>query len=364
MNLFTVKNFDSTRWQRIQTDSTAWWQGSLERPLLQIRLHNAPSTRKPAKVPYHHFQSFYDLSIPAADIIDAWDYELSKTRFVGDAFPHIFVNFGPGVIAAFLGCTLKNGNGTVWFHSDCRQDICDVRLKYNKDNPWLIRVKEIMNAAIERWQGTVQIGMTDLGGNLDILSTFRPDEGLLLDLYDHPEAVKSLTFQAHELWWRYFDELNTVLRTANPGYTAWCPIFSASPYYMLQCDFSYMIGPDMFDEFVKPELMASCKKLANPFYHLDGRGQLPHLESLLAIPQLKGIQWVPGEGSPGQKFWPDVYRKIYDAGKLIQIYDSDDLTVFDAIVEQTGTAQGIVLIADVDVSQADRVEALIEKWYK
>jgi hypothetical protein len=90
--------------------------------------------------------------------------------------------------------------------------------------------------------------MTDLGGNLDILASFRPSDALLLDLYDHPEDIKRLTWQAHEAWWRYFNELNAVLRPPNPGYTAWTPIFSESPYYMLQCDFCYMIGPDMFDD--------------------------------------------------------------------------------------------------------------------
>jgi len=41
--------------------------------------------------------------------------------------------------------------------------------------------------------------MTDLGGNLDILSTFRPGTDLLLDLYDHPEDVKRLTGEAHTM---------------------------------------------------------------------------------------------------------------------------------------------------------------------
>ena len=32
------------------------------------------------------------------------------------------------------------------------------------------------------------------------------------------------------------------------------PIYSEKPYYPLQCDFSAMISPDMFEEFVLPEL--------------------------------------------------------------------------------------------------------------
>jgi 5-methyltetrahydrofolate--homocysteine methyltransferase len=67
---------------------------------------------------------------------------------------------------------------------------------------------------------------------------------------------------------------------------------------MLSSDFSYLIGPAMFDEFVKPGLADSCRRLPHSFYHLDGPGQLAHLDSLLAIAELDGIQWVPGAGQP------------------------------------------------------------------
>jgi hypothetical protein len=355
--------FNESHWQRIKTDASAWWAGELERPLLHIKLIHAPATRQRSKLPYYDFQSFYDLSVPAADIVDAMDYELSRIRYAGDGFPQTFVNFGPGAIAACLGCVLENGNGTVWCHPLRKLEVTEIRLEYDKDNVWLNRVKEIMAAAMARWQGTVQVGMTDLGGNLDTLSFFRPGEGLLFDLYDYPETVKHLAGQAHDLWWRYYNEFNAILQKDNPGYTTWCPIFSEVPYYFLQCDFSYMIGPYMFNEFVKPELVTSCKRLANSFYHLDGQGQLPHLDALLSIPELKGVQWIPGDGAPGRQYWPEVYRKIHDAAKLIQISGGlEILDAFDAIVEQIGAAQGLFLYAEVDISQVSKVEAFLEKY--
>ena len=67
------------------------------------------------------------------------------------------MNFGPGVIAAFLGCVLENGNGTVWCHPSRKQEIRDIQFEYDKDNVWFNRVKEIMAAAIDRWQGTAAL---------------------------------------------------------------------------------------------------------------------------------------------------------------------------------------------------------------
>lgn len=340
-------DFNMERWARIREDSNAWWAGQLDRPLIQFVIDgNDPGRPKP-DLPLYAYQAFYDLSIPVEAIIDRIDYDLSCKRFLGDAFPAFWPNFGPGVVAAFLGAKLETSlkNQTVWFRPAHEDEIGNLSLQYDPDNIWFNRIESLCKAAVQRWEGSVQIGMTDLGGNLDILSVFRPGGKLILDLYDSPDRVKELTWSAHQLWWRYFDEFNSIIQPCNPGYSTWAGLFSSETHYMLQCDFAYMIGPDMFDEFVKPELEASCKRLKNAFYHLDGPGQLPHLDSLLRIDELKGIQWVPGEGAPACKHWPEVYRKIRDAGKLIQVFG--DPETLDAIADQLGSAKGILLSGQV-----------------
>ncbi len=354
-------HFEKARWSRIAEDARRWWAGELDRPLIQVRLGGAEAGRREPALPAHGFHSFYELSVPAEDIVDRWDYDISCRRFLGDAFPRVWPNFGAGVLAAFLGAGLENRAETVWFHPPREQDIADVHFEYNDDNVWLRRVRDLMRAALDRWQGNVQLAMTDLGGNLDVLASFRPGERLLLDLDDDPEDVKRVTWEAHEMWWRAFDELDSVLQAGgNPGHTAWTPIFSGPTYYMLQCDFCYMIGPDMFDEFVKPELAACCRRLANPFYHLDGPGALAHLDSLLEIEELGGVQWVPGDGQPDMAHWPHVYRKIRDAGKLVQLFGGPE--VLDAVAHQLGSARGIVLITGADASREDEVRRWLESY--
>ena len=134
---------------------------------------------------------------------------------------------------------------------------------------------------------------------------------------------------------------------------------------MLQCDFAYMLGPRMFDEFVKPELAASCRRLDHAFYHLDGIGQLAHLDSLLSIPELKGVQWVPGAGQPDVTNWPEVYRKIRKAGKLVQVFvgqSESGFRLLDTLVKQVGSAEGLVLIGGVDQSERGQAEAMMRRY--
>lgn len=355
-------DFSTERWDIVAENYTEWWNGTLKRPIISIQTGGRDAGRPQPTLPYHFFVSFYDLSVAPEDIIDTHDYVLSTVKYLGDSFPKWSSYFGPGVAAAFLGADLENSinSGTTWFKPKEIQDISSVNFKYDPENVWFQRVKAIYTAAKERWGDMVHYDMTDLGGNLDILSSFRPSENLLYDLYDHPDEVKRLTWQAHDMWWKYFDELNELLMPPNRGYSCWAPMWSPEPYYMLQCDFCYMIGPDMFDEFVKPELEATCKKLKNAFYHLDGIGELPHLDSLLQIKELKGIQWVPGDGQPDCSHWPEVYKKIRDAGKLIQALGSPK--VLDDLVEQLGTGEGICMAAFAESESEAR--SFVDKYYR
>lgn len=355
-------DFSEDRWQRIRKNAQLWWAGKLGRPLFQITLTGQESDRERPALREKDFVPCYGASASCEQIVDRWDYELSCRRFIGDAFPQVWPNFGAGVAAVFMGAKLEARDETVWFHPDTQSELADVKLRYDHENLWLKMVRDLCQVAGERWQGLVQIGMTDLGGTLDILSTFRPGQQLLLDLYDHPSHVKRLTWQIHELWFRYFEEIDAILRQTNPGYSAWPGFYCRQMHYMLQCDFSYMISAEMFEEFVKPELVASCRRLASPFYHLDGPGALRHLDSLLDIPELKGIQWVPGSGQPDCKHWPEVYRKIRDAGKLIQIWIDEQFTNLDVLAEQLGSADGIVVCGEVPAENQPQLVELLERY--
>lgn len=332
-------DFTPERWTQIKETYRRWWARELERPLIPVQIVGRDPGRAKPDGSYLGQDNCTDFSISPEQIIDRIDYEISTSHFLGDAFPCCSMHgFGPGVIAAFLGATLDNSTGRVWFHPPSRKSIGEIHFRFDPDNVWFRRLCDICRAGMERWQGQVLMTMTDLGGNLDILSAFRPGEELLMDLYDEPDEVKRLAWEAHEAWHQYFDALNAVLQPTNPGYSHWAQIYSEKPSYILQCDFSYMIGPDMFDEFVRPELAASCRRLGNSFYHLDGKGQIPHLDSVLSIPELGGVQWVPGDGAPDCRHWPEIYQKIAAANKNIQLCGGFD--VLDAVTEQLGSGKG------------------------
>lgn len=326
--------FSPQDWERVEHDFMAWWASELARPLVLF------SGLDPVSLPQRRgFMSNYPLDMSAEEIIDLYEPAFAATRFYGDAFPWLWINFGPGIMAGFTGArvhTVTEPSETTWFSPAQKAERSDVHPTYDPDNVWWKRVQTVTTEAVRRWNGQVAVGHTDLGGNLDILASYRGTDRLLLDLIDRPEEVERLAGEVTRLWLRYYDELDAAIRKdaaiqkdgqgrpACRGTSCWTPIWSTGTTYMLQCDFSYMISPAMFERFVLPDLTACCDHLDHGFYHLDGKGEIPHLDLLLSIKRLRGIQWIPGDGNPPPDQWLSLLKRIRDGGKLCQVFVSPD----------------------------------------
>ena len=133
---------------------------------------------------------------------------------------------------------------------------------------------------------------------------------------DEDEVLRCIR-EIQEMWFLYYDKFNAVMAPEAMGYSDWYRIYQESPGYILQSDFSYMISPSMFGIFVAPELASSAARMTNAVYHMDGIGQIPHLDQILAIEGIKGIQWVPGDGTPSEQNWDAINERILASGKKL-----------------------------------------------
>lgn len=343
-----------------------YWEQTLERALFPIAITGYESKRSKPK----HLQSgqplFADTAVTPYEIIDCIDYELSTTEFLGDFFPHCNMVFtGPGIVAAFLGAEVLISEGNIWFNPKGKLELKDLHFEYDANNYWLNRCKEIIQEGKKRWGNEVVISLPDLGGVADVLATFRGTEDFLYDLYDEPNEVIRVINEISELWFVYYDELSKLC--ANDSiFSNWSGIISKTSTYMFQSDFCYMLGNDMFNEFIKPDLKCSFEKTARSCYHLDGVGQLTHLDSLLQIDSLKLVQWVPGAGATDLNHWIDVYDKVLNSGKLLQVVHSNNdtsLKQLDTIIEKRGSLKGVVHgLMRFDKSQREVALKLLDKY--
>lgn len=315
-------HFTEEDWERFQQNWVLWWEGELERPLVMIEGIEVPPGVSLPEV--HEFISNFPLDMPAEEVVARYQAHLEVRRFYGDAWPRWWINFGPGIVAGFLGAKVNSVPETVWFEPAEVVPISEIHPRYDPDNIWWRRIQDLTRTAVEMWGDQVSVSVTDLGGNLDILASLRTTEGLLTDLYDAPEEVERAVREITQLWLRYYDELYAIIKPAGRGTTCWAPIWSPGRCYMLQSDFAYMISPRMFERFVLPDLAACCEALDHGFYHLDGKGQIVHLDMLLSLERLRGIQWIPGDGQPPPECWLPLLKRIKDGGKRCQLFVSPE----------------------------------------
>jgi len=324
----TPTPFTEADWARLERDWTAWWNHDLDRPLL-VSINTRPTDR--VRPSWWGGLGQMPLTVPAEEIAaELWD-DISRTTHHGDSWPRAWMNYGPGIGAAFLGGELEAAPDTVWFRPGiwAGKPLNEIRPSYDPDQVWWQRIQEVTTACLAQFAGRAQVGFTDIGGNLDLAASLRDTMTLLEDCIDDPEAVDELCQHLTQLWLRFYKEQYALIGAAGRGTSAWAPLWSPGRTYMLQSDFSYMIGPDQFARWVVPDLAACCAELDHGFYHLDGKGQIPHLDHLLAVPGLKGVQWIPGAGQPeaADPVWWPLLKRIRDAGKLVQIYSPGDLVL-------------------------------------
>ena len=317
----------------------AFWAGQLDRPLVLLsgQRKDAPATQ-----PWQGYIPAYG-DMPVEQIVDIAEASIRATWYAGDGYPYLFTNYGAGSAAAYTGLARAqySGDGGVWFCPAVDTELADLRVEPRTDTQWFGHTDGYMRAIVDRIGGKTQITLPDLGGMLDILASIRTTETLLTDLIDAPDAVERLVWEVFEAWWAYYEHFYAILKGRSPGCMAWAPAWSPKRTYMFQSDFAYMVSPQMCGRLVIPELTECCRRVDHGFYHLDGVGQLPHLDLFLGIDELRGIQWVPGAGKANPCKWPDVFKRILAAGKRVQTWAMEPDEIFEAI-EYTKGGRGII----------------------
>ena len=242
-----------------------------------------------------------------------------NTYFGGEALPILWPNVGPDFFGALFGCDLEFGENTSWAHP-CVEDWDALKpLALDPRNVWWKKMVEMTTAMADDARGDYLVGITDIHSGADGLVSLRGPQNLCLDLADCPDAVKRVNFEMLEVYQAVVRALHAIASRDQEGSTNWMRIWHPKLWYVTSCDFSCMISPNAYAEFCLDEIRREIDFLDASVYHLDGPGALKHLDALLQIPNLNGIQWVYGAGQPTARHWIPILKKIQEAGKTIQV---------------------------------------------
>lgn len=297
---------------------TTWWNGGdIGRPAMHVL---APRSEP------------LDIGVPAMAEPDGWQTHYSTSDFdyrvnqglrqfagqhcLGDSVPMVTPALAPNCLALYLGCRGVEMPGTVWCEP-CIDQPEDARFDFDPDNFYWRFTHRLADAWLARGAGEFLIAFPDLIEGLDTLAAMYGSEKLLTDLIDRPDWVRACLRRITDHYFHCYDILYDKIRDEVGGsiFWAWAP----GRMTKLQCDFSAMISPEMFGEFMVPVLTEMTERVSYSMYHWDGPGAIKHLDHLLKIPRLDMIQWTPGAGAepPDHARWWPLYHRIIDAGKKV-----------------------------------------------
>lgn len=303
-------------WDQVQKKFIEYWdKENHDRPLIHITAKKAGYIPKTVSAP----EKLVDRWMDTEYVIESSRERFASTYFAGEAFPNMWPNLGPDIFGAILGDDIEFGENTSW--SKHLMDTWEKAGKFEFDpyNYWWKKIKSMTEEIVKDSKGDYFVGITDLHAGADGLVSLRGPETLSFDLYDYPEEVKKASFELFEVFKIVLDELYKITTSKQKGSSNWMGIWHPGKWYVTSCDFMGMISGEMYREFVEPELLAELDWLEASIFHLDGPGALRHLDELLKIPTLNGVQWVYGAGQPTAAYWIPVLKKIQNAGKLIHI---------------------------------------------
>ena len=355
--------FDECRWQKIQDSYEAWWQRKTAHPILNLSFYGAdPGMRRPEGLITGNL-FHYDFCESAESIAEKSEYLMRSLCYDYEGFPYVFMYFGPVHTFEFFGARAHIAPDTVWYAAENLPPIEEMHIALDHRSVFYPRYREIAKACEERFGGGYAISGPSAGGYcLDMVAEFYKPDKLGCLLYDKPDEINRLSMEFHKASQNVAKSLIALTPSAR-GYSSWGGMFAPIPWAGLQCDFSAMIGPEHFERFVKWDLeLAVSESPRYNYYHLDGTGELIHLDSILAIEDLKCVQWVPEPGTPGIDSCPEIYKKISDANKNIWVLGG--LENVEIIADQIGTAKGLYWCGSYPVSERERITKLAERLTK
>ncbi len=293
-------------------------------------------------------------------IVDRYRYFCETHAFLGESFPNLNIDFGPGSLASYLGSEIGFKEDTVWFNK-CLDGWDGVpKLTFDPENKWFKKHLQLAKDCQALAGDDFYVDMPDLMENIDVLASLRGAQDILFDLLDEPEMIGERIQEVTDIYYEYYDRFYDVIKDEEGGnaYTVF-QIWGPGRTVKLQCDFSAMMSPEDFRKYIQPSLRTQSENVDHVLYHLDGPAAIKHMDALMEIDGIDALQWTSGDAGPDGTLpdWDVIYDKAIAAGKSIwvKVYSGefeDWIRNVDRIVNKYGSHSLFLLFPEMSMEQA------------
>ena len=303
-------------WEETKGRFLAWWNGDvLDRVALQVSAPKDGCTPREIPEPRTLIERWLNIDWILEDAEEGF-----RTQYYGgEAFPCFFPNLGPDACAAFLGADLEFRESTSWVTPLIESWDALPEFRIDPENRWWRWMMNATEAAVKAGRGKYFVGIMDIRGGADFLASLRGRENFCLDLIDHPDEIRAIMAGLTPLWLEIFEACHQRVQEGGLGSSTWLSVWSPGRYHPLSMDELALMSAAMFEEFFLEDLLAELGSLDHSLFHLDGPDAIRHLDILLDVPELHGIQWVPGARYGSMLPWIPLLKRIQSAGKLVHV---------------------------------------------
>ena len=248
-----------------------------------------------------------------------------SAEFLCECIPGQMPFFGVAGECQYFGSVPNYAPETIWFDPILDEpDISRLRFDRARFEPH----KKLASDLVALAGNDYFVSMNDNCGIIDALAHIRGTENLLVDMLSEPDFVTEATRRITDAWIETQTEYFEVVKENNFGGSShsWMQLWCPQRHLQLQCDYSCMISPQMYEKFVLPELEATSSAFEHCTYHLDGIEQKRHLDLILSVKNIDNIQWTRVAGQPKTSESIEALIKIQKAGKgLVLFPDRDEI---------------------------------------
>jgi hypothetical protein len=327
----------------------AWWAGQLlDRPIFIAAANTDPDRPITRRL---------DLLERPDEWLEAKGADMLQLHRVGDALPHIRVDFGPVLLGSLFGGSRELGADTSWTHPFIDDDWANAPdWTIPADHPHWSLMRRLLGLVADDAAGRHLVCTPDLGGSGDVLLNLRGAAGLCTDILGRSQCVKKAVEAIYPSWRTAFSALYRETVEHGAGLIHWLGLWSNKPYVVPACDFSALIGPDHFAALFLPDIARQAAAVGRAVFHLDGPDAARHIDLLLDVPEIQAIQFTPGAGTPSALAWVDMFKKIQSRGRSLLVFCPTDevLRLCDEL-----RPEGLAIALDEPVPPAD-LDALFE----
>ena len=298
-------------WDEAYQRVMAWWEGgSFDRPLVIAHIVK-PSAPSFVSASRNLTWAVRDLSVSYH--IEAARHHLENTLFLAETAPAVATGYGSflWMLGAMAGARVHytEESGTTWVEAIPNLYERPLPEFDSACPPYAFTIQMIHRYAQEFGFDCI-LGANAMVDPLTTLSMMRGPEQFCLDLIDQPEMV----LRWRDRLWELFLDIVTGWRTARAEHGRreeinWTGLWAPGDMDALQCDFSAMLSPAMFRHFELPELEREADFFDYALWHLDGPEEIQHLELILGVDKIRGIQWADNPYAPSLDY-VDLFKLI------------------------------------------------------